>query len=101
MKVFLAGATGAIGKRLLPQLVAGGHTVTGTTRIPDKMDGIRKAGASPVIMNALNKDEVLQAVRRAEPDVIIHQLTDIPPRFNMRRFDDTFASTNRLRTEGT
>jgi 2-alkyl-3-oxoalkanoate reductase len=101
MKVFLAGATGAIGKRLLPQLVAAGYSVTGTTRIPDKMDSIRKAGANPAIMNALNKDEVLQAVRRAEPDVIIFQLTGIPARFNLRRFDDAFAMTNRLRTEGT
>jgi nucleoside-diphosphate-sugar epimerase len=101
MKVFLAGATGAIGKRLLPQLVGAGHTVTGTTRIPDKLDSIRKAGANPAIMNPLNKDEVLQAVRRAGPDVIIHQLTSIPACFNIRRFDDEFTLTNRLRSEGT
>src|SRR5262249_45570173 len=101
MKVFLAGATGAIGKPLLPQLVAAGHIVTGTTRVPDKMDSIRKAGAIPEIMNALQKKEVLRAVRRAQPDVIIHQLTSIPSRFDVRRFDDEFTLTNRLRTEGT
>ena len=101
MKIFLAGATGAIGKRLLPQLVAAGHTVTGTTRTPDKADSIRKAGAKSEIVNALDKNEVLEAVQRTEPEVIIHELTGIPSRFNLRRFDQAFALTNRLRTEGT
>lgn len=101
MKIFLAGATGAIGKRLLPQLVAAGHTVTGTTRTPDKADSIRKAGAKSEIVNALDKNEVLEAVQRTEPEVIIHELTGVPSRFNLRRFDEAFALTNRLRTEGT
>jgi nucleoside-diphosphate-sugar epimerase len=101
MKVFLAGATGAIGKRLLPKLVAAGHQVTGTTQSPEKATSISAAGAKPAIVNALNKKEVLQAVQDAEPDVIIHQLTSIPARFNMRRFDREFAMTNRFRTEGT
>lgn len=101
MKIFLAGATGAIGKRLLPQLVAAGHTVTGTTRNLGKVDLIRKFGAKPEVINALNEKEVLEAVNRAEPDVIIHELTGIPEHLNPRRFDQQFATTNRLRTEGT
>jgi 2-alkyl-3-oxoalkanoate reductase len=101
MKVFLAGATGAIGKRLVPILVAAGHMVTGTTKTAEKAESIRSAGAKPEIVNALNAREVLEAVQRSEPDVIIHQLTAIPASFNMRRFDEEFALTNRLRSEGT
>jgi nucleoside-diphosphate-sugar epimerase len=101
MKVFLAGATGAIGKQLLPMLVGAGHTVTGTTRSPGKADSIRKLGARPEIINALHEKEVLEAVQRARPEVIIHELTGIPGRFNLRRFDEVFALTNRLRTEAT
>jgi nucleoside-diphosphate-sugar epimerase len=101
MKIFLAGATGAIGKRLLRLLVGAGHTVTGTTRHPDKMAAIRSTGATPARVDALNANEVLEAVRGAEPEVIIHQLTAIPARFNMRRFDEEFAVTNRLRSQGT
>ncbi len=101
MKVFLAGATGAIGKRLVPLLVSAGHKVTGTTRHPGKAESIRSAGATPVVVNAFSAREVLEAVQRAEPDVIIHQLTAIPASFNLRRFDEEFALTNRLRSEGT
>jgi nucleoside-diphosphate-sugar epimerase len=101
MRVFLAGSTGAIGKRLTPLLVAAGHTVTGTTRHPNKTDSIRAAGAIPAVVNALNAAEVLEAVQRAAPDVIIHELTAIPTTFDLRRFDEEFALTNRLRTEGT
>ena len=101
MKVFLAGATGAIGKRLTPLLVAAGHSVTGTTRHPNKVDSIRAVGAIPVVVDALNASEVLEAVQRAKPDVIIHELTAIPTKLNLRRFDKEFASTNRLRSEGT
>ena len=101
MKIFVAGATGAVGKRLIPLLVEAGHRVTGTTRQPDKMMSIRSAGATPALLNALVADEVLKAVRQAKPDVIIHQLTAIPEHFNLRRFDQEFAATNRLRTEGT
>lgn len=85
MKVFLAGATGAIGTRLVPLLVRAGHTVTGTTRHRDKAEAIRAAGAIPAVVNALEAQEVLAAVQQAEPDVIIHQLTAIPARFNARR----------------
>ena len=101
MRVFLAGATGAIGKRLTPMLVAAGHSVTGTTRYPNKADAIRAAGATPAIVNALNEGEVLEAVQRAKPDVIVHELTAIPASFNLKRINEEFAQTNRLRTEGT
>jgi nucleoside-diphosphate-sugar epimerase len=101
MKVFVAGATGVIGKRLVPMLIGARHTVTGTTHTPDKAESIRKAGAKPEVINALNEKEVLEAVKRAEPDVIIHQLTSIPANFNLRRFDEAFVLTNRLRSEGT
>ncbi len=101
MKVFLAGATGAIGKCLVPLLVNAGHKVTGTTRHPGKAESIRLAGGTPVVVNAFSAREVLEAVQRAEPDVIIHQLTAIPASFNLRRFDEEFALTNQLRSEGT
>jgi nucleoside-diphosphate-sugar epimerase len=101
MKIFLAGATGAVGKRLIPLLAGAGHTVTGTTRRPDKVMSIYLAGATPALVDALKPSEVLEAVRRAEPDVIIHELTAIPATFNLRRFDRELASTNRLRSAGT
>ena len=86
MKIFLAGATGAIGKRLLPMLVAAGHQVTGTTRTAGKAEAIRSAGARAEVLDALNKRQVMEAVHRVEPDVIIHELTAIPASFNLKRF---------------
>jgi 2-alkyl-3-oxoalkanoate reductase len=99
--VFLAGATGAIGKRLVLLLVRAGHSVTGTTRHRDKAESMRAAGAILAVLDALNPREVLEAVQRVEPDVIIHQLTALPARFNPRRFAHAFAATNRLRSEAT
>jgi len=101
MKVFVAGATGALGKQLVPLLVAKGHDVVGMTRKDAKTDQLRTVGAQPVVADALNADAVGRAVGEAEPDVIVHQLTAIPPKINMRRFEREFALTNRLRTEGT
>ena len=101
MKVFVAGATGAIGKQLVPMLVAAGHDVFGMTRTEAKRDQLRSLGAQPVVADALDAHAVGRAVGEAEPDVIVHQLTAIPPAINMRRFDREFAPTNRLRTEGT
>ena len=101
MKVFVAGATGALGTQLVPLLVAHGHDVVGMTRTPAKADRLRHAGARPVVADALDGDAVGGAVGEAEPDVIVHQLTAIPPKINMRRFEREFALTNRLRTEGT
>jgi len=101
MKVFVAGATGALGTQLVPLLVAHGHDVVGMTRTPAKADRLRHAGARPVVADALDGDAVGGAVGEAEPDVIVHQLTAIPPKISMRRFEREFALTNRLRTEGT
>jgi nucleoside-diphosphate-sugar epimerase len=100
MKVFLAGATGAIGRQLVPQLVAAGHEVFGLTRTPTKQASVRELGATPLIADALDPDQVAQAVAAAEPEAIVHQLTAIGS-LDPRHFDRDFALTNRLRTEGT
>ena len=101
MKVFVAGATGALGKQLVPMLVANGHEVVGMTRTEATRDQLRSVGAQPVVADALDADAVGRAVGAAEPDVIVHQLTAIPPAVNMRRLDREFALTNRLRVKGT
>ena len=99
MKVFLAGATGVVGRHLIPVLVEAGHQVIGTTRSAAKAGGIRAAGAEPVVLDALDREAVLEAVMEAAPDVVIHQLTAIE-RSDFKRFDDAFAATNELRTRG-
>jgi nucleoside-diphosphate-sugar epimerase len=101
MKIFLAGATGAIGRQLLPKLAERGHEVTGMTRSESKQELIRELGGRPVVADALDADSVSQAVAHAEPEVIVHQLTAIPHELDMRHFARDFAQTNRLRTEGT
>src|SRR2546423_3627081 len=101
MRVFVAGATGAIGRRLIPLLVQAGHSVTGMTRSENKAAGIRSAGADAAVADALNPAAVAAAVRRASPDVIVHELTAIPREFDLRKFEEQFTSTNLLRTRGT
>lgn len=101
MRIFVAGATGAVGKRLVPLLVASGHEVTGMTRSPEKSAPLLSAGAQPVVVDALDRDAVMAAVTSAEPEVVVHQLTAIPPNADPRRFDREFERTNRLRREGT
>jgi nucleoside-diphosphate-sugar epimerase len=100
MKVFVAGATGALGRPLVKLLVERGHEVTGMTRSESKQDLLRALGARPVVADALDPDAVARAVAEANPDVIVHQLTAIGE-FNPRRMEREFAATNRLRTEGT
>jgi nucleoside-diphosphate-sugar epimerase len=100
MRVFVAGATGAIGKQLVPRLVASGHEVVGMTRSESKCPLLRKLGAEPVVADALDPDQVAEAVARARPEVIVHQLTAIES-LDPRHFDRDFALTNRLRSEGT
>jgi 2-alkyl-3-oxoalkanoate reductase len=100
MRVFVAGAGGAIGRRLLPQLVARGHEVAATTRNPDKMADLRALGAEPLVMDGLDAGSVGEAVARAEPDVIVHQMTALAGIQDLKHFDDTFAVTNQLRTKG-
>ncbi|QGN57673.1 NAD(P)-dependent oxidoreductase [Nostocoides sp. HKS02] len=100
MRVFVAGATGAIGRQLVPRLVAAGHEVHGMTRSAAKQQLVRDLGAVPVVADALVAEQVAEAVGRVQPDVIVHQLTSIGP-MDLRHFDRAFAMTNRLRTEGT
>ncbi len=101
MRVFVAGATGAVGRRLVPQLVAHGHQVTATTRTPDKVELLRSLGAEPVVVDGLDGLAVGEAVARAEPDAIVHQMTALAGKPDFRRFDRWFARTNELRTTGT
>jgi 2-alkyl-3-oxoalkanoate reductase len=101
MKVFVAGATGALGRTLVPQLAAAGHEVVGLTRSASKQDMVRGLGARPVVADALDPDAVARAVAEAEPEVIVHQLTALSDSLDMRHFERDFAQTNRLRTEGT
>src|SRR6185437_3413912 len=100
MRVFVAGATGAVGRHLVPQLVAAGHQVTATTRSQGKLAGLRDAGAERVVLDGLDAMAVGEAVARAEPEVIVHEMTAIPADLGLRHFDRSFAVTNRLRTEG-
>src|SRR5215471_12887525 len=100
MRVFVAGATGAIGTQLVPRLVAAGHEVHGMTRSESKRAMLAELGAVPVVADAFDPDQVAQAVAQAAPDVIVHELTAIGA-LDTRHFDRAFAQTNRLRTEGT
>lgn len=101
MRVLVAGAGGAVGRRLVPQLVARGHQVWATTRTLDKTDALRSLGAEPVLMDGLDAVSVRQAVQRAQPEVVVHQMTSLIGANDLRNFDRAFAATNRLRTEGT
>jgi nucleoside-diphosphate-sugar epimerase len=100
MRVFVAGATGAIGRELVPRLAAAGHEVHAMTRSASKQELLYDLGAIPVVADALDPDQVAEAVGSARPDVIVHELTAIGS-LDMRHFDRDFALTNRLRTEGT
>jgi nucleoside-diphosphate-sugar epimerase len=102
MRVFVAGGTGVIGRRLVPQLVARGHQVTATTTGPGKLGLLRQLGAEAVVMDGLDALSVGEAVAVARPDVIVHQMTAIATgKPDLKHMDRWFATTNRLRTEGT
>ncbi|HEU4512283.1 MAG TPA: NAD(P)-dependent oxidoreductase [Nocardioidaceae bacterium] len=101
MRVFVAGGTGVVGRRLVPQLVARGHQVTATTTSPAKLGVLEQLGADAVVMDGLDAMSVGEAVAAALPDVIVHQMTAIAGKPDMKHFDRWFATTNRLRTEGT
>lgn len=101
MKVLVAGATGALGTRLVPRLVRAGHEVVGMTRSASKRDIVCDMGAAPVVADALEPEEVACAVADAEPAVIVHELTALSGSLDLRHFDRDFAVTNRLRTEAT
>jgi nucleoside-diphosphate-sugar epimerase len=101
MKVLLAGATGALGKQLVPRLVADAHEVVGITRTESKLGMLRELGAAGVVADLLDPEQVARVVAEAEPEVIIHQLTALNRDFDVKHFDRTFEETNRLRTEAT
>jgi nucleoside-diphosphate-sugar epimerase len=101
MRVFVAGASGAIGTRLVPQLLDRGHEVIGTSRSPGNAERIRTLGAEPMALDLLDAHAVRQAVLETEPDAIVHQATALADVRFSRNLDRTFAQTNRLRREGT
>jgi nucleoside-diphosphate-sugar epimerase len=101
MRVFVAGAAGAIGRRLVPQLVAAGHSVVATTRSTGKAQLLENLGAEPVVVDGLDAAAVGAAVAKAEPDAIVHQMTALSGSIDLRHFDRTFEVTNQLRTTGT
>jgi nucleoside-diphosphate-sugar epimerase len=101
MRILVAGATGAVGRSLLPRLVAAGHQVVGTTRTEAKAGLIRRLGGEALIADGLIASTIRRAVETAKPDVIVHEMTDLSGAANLRHFDRVFATSNRLRTEGT
>ena len=101
MRIFTAGATGAVGRQLVPLLSARGHEVVGTTTSAAKADGVRAAGAEPVVLDVLDGRAVMEAVRQAAPEVVVHEATALTDLSSPRKLDQSFALTNRLRTEGT
>jgi 2-alkyl-3-oxoalkanoate reductase len=101
MRVFITGATGAIGTPLVTQLLDRGHQVIGTTRTPEKAEALRERGAEAVVLGVLDSQAVREAVAAAEPDAIVHQATALAGMSDFKHFDRSFALTNRLRTEGT
>jgi nucleoside-diphosphate-sugar epimerase len=100
MRVFVAGASGAIGTRLVPQLIARGHKVIGTSRTAGRADRVAALGAQPIALDLLDPRAVRMAVLETEPDAIIHQATALADMSDFKHFDRSFAQTNRLRTEG-
>jgi nucleoside-diphosphate-sugar epimerase len=101
MRVFVAGASGAIGTRLVPQLIDRGHEVIGTSRSRGTAERVRSLGAEPIALDLLDARAVRKAVLETEPDAIVHEATALADIRLSRNFDRTFAQTNRLRTEGT
>ena len=100
MRVLVAGATGVVGRQLVPQLIAAGHQVSAITRSPEKTGSLRAAGADPYVADGLDGAAVGEVVARAKPDVIVHEMTAIPAELNFRKFRESFVTTNKLRTVG-
>ena len=101
MRVFVAGAAGAIGTPLVRRLVERGHDVVASTRTPAKGEGLRALGVEPVVMDGLDAGSVGEAVARAEPEAIVHQMTALAGPADLKHFDRMFGVTNELRTSGT
>ncbi len=101
MRVFVAGASGAIGTRVVPQLIQGGHEVIGTSRSAGNVERVRALGAEPIVLDLLDRRAVRKAVLEAEPDAIVNQATALADVQFSRNLDRSFVQTNRLRKEGT
>ncbi len=101
MRIFLAGATGVIGRQLVPMLLAEGHQLTGCTRSPERAQQLRASGAHAVVLDALDAAAMRSAVAEAAPEAVIHQLTALPVRIDPRTIERDFALNDRLRTDGT
>src|SRR5215212_5646863 len=101
MRVFVAGATGAIGRRLVPQLVEAGHQVTAITRSEQKLGMLGQLGAEPVLCDVFDAGRLGSVVARAEPDAVINELTDLPQSLNPRKLGEYYKANNRVRREGT
>jgi hypothetical protein len=99
VRIFLAGATGVIGVRLLPLMLAAGHAVAAMTRTPEKIDGLRIAGVTPVLCDVFDQQALVAAVSHFQPDVVVHQLTDLPDR--LQNLAEFLPRNNRIRSEGT
>ena len=101
MRVFVAGATGAVGARLVAQLVQRGHEVIGSSRSPESASELRVLGAAPIALDLLDPEAVRDAMEAARPDAVVHEATALAGRSDFKHFDESFEQTNRLRTEGT
>jgi nucleoside-diphosphate-sugar epimerase len=101
VRVFVAGASGVIGRRLIPHLVEAGHDVTGMTRHEDRAERIRAQGAAAVVCDVFDASALTRSVVAAGPEVVVHELTDIPRAIDVRRYAEVMAGNDRIRTEGT
>ncbi|MDX8511907.1 NAD-dependent epimerase/dehydratase family protein [Mesorhizobium captivum] len=100
-RIFLAGGSGAIGRRLIPQLVDAGHQVTATTRQPAKAEELRALGAEPVVVDVFDAGGLRAAAVAAKPEIVIHQLTDLPPGLDPAKMGEAIVRNARVRDEGT
>ncbi|UCI21204.1 NAD(P)-dependent oxidoreductase [Mesorhizobium sp. B2-1-8] len=100
-RIFLAGASGAIGQRLVPQLLAAGHQVTGTTRNADKAARLEALGVEPAVVDVFDAEALMQAMLAARPDIVVHQLTDLPAGLDPSRMAEAVVRNARIRDEGT
>ena len=101
MKVLVIGATGAVGTPLVSQLVQRGHEVVGTSRTPERAEAVRALGAEPAVLDVLDREAARRLVLDTRPDAIVHQATALAGGIDFKHFAESFARTNRLRTEGT
>ena len=101
MRILLAGATGVLGRKLIPKLLERGHHVIGTSSTNNKLSELQRLGVEPVLMNGLDRDSVFSAVLGAAPEVVVNEMTALSKVRNYKNFDQEFALTNRLRAEGT